>query len=280
MKRIDSFEYFRGKRCDVLGIGISNLPLIRMLVGYGAAVTARDMKEERELGEVTDELLSLGVRLVLGEGYLDGIDADVIFRSPGIRPDLPQIVSAADNGAIVTSEMALFCSLTKANIIAVTGSDGKTTTTTLTYKILEETAKRKDGIRVFVGGNIGAPILPRVAEMRECDFAVVELSSFQLQEMRYTPHRAIITNITPNHLNWHKDYQRCTHSSKQIALSELNGFIKIINAWLETEGEPKVVIKLIAGKHAGEVRIVPRSQALDYYEMGWAEAYTAEEEEA
>lgn len=191
----------------VVGIGISNLPLLRFLLENGAkSISARDKKEK---GELDAEILALegeGVSFVCGDGYLDGITEDVIFRSPGVRPDVPQFEEAKARGSLVTSEMELFLALCPATVIAVTGSDGKTTTTTLTYKLLEAQAKKNGGFNVYVGGNIGAPLLPRVFEMNERDFAVLELSSFQLQQMRYTPDRAIITNITPNHLNWHKDY--------------------------------------------------------------------------
>ncbi len=203
----------------VVGIGKSNIPLLSFLLDNGAKrLTARDKKSREQLSSHIDieKFESLGVRFILGNDYLENIDEEVIFRAPGIRPDEEHFATAVARGALLTSEMELFFALCPATILAITGSDGKTTTTTLTYKILEETAKRKDGIRVFVGGNIGAPILPRVEEMRECDFAVVELSSFQLQEMRYTPNRAIITNITPNHLNWHKDYKEYIDAKKYI----------------------------------------------------------------
>ena len=124
-----------------------------------------------------------GVRFVTGEGYLAEIRADVIFRSPGIRPDIPEISAAIEKGADLTSEMALFCDFTKANIIAITGSDGKTTTTTLTHKFIDAELKRRGVGRAYVGGNIGAPLLPLVFEMNENDVAVVELSSFRLQTM-------------------------------------------------------------------------------------------------
>ncbi len=192
-------------RITVLGIGISNSPLIDWLLLRGAHVTARDRKSYEQLKPLSDELTKKGVKLILGNEYLENIDEDMIFRAPGIRPDLLQIKKAVENGAVLTSEMELFFELTPATILAITGSDGKTTTTTLTYKILEAELKKKGKGKVFVGGNIGAPLLPYVDEMTSDDFAVVELSSFQLSTMRRSPSRAIITNITPNHLDWHID---------------------------------------------------------------------------
>lgn len=193
-------EKVQGKRVAVLGIGISNTPVIDMLLSLGARVSAHDLKDREKLGTISVDLEKKGVRLILGEHYLDKIDADIIFRAPGIRPDHPAIVAAVKKGAILTSEMSEFFDLCPSKIIAVTGSDGKTTTTTIISKLLEA-----EGKRVFLGGNIGRPLLPVVVQMKSDDWAVVELSSFQLQTMRRSPDVAVITNITPNHLNWHVD---------------------------------------------------------------------------
>ncbi len=193
------------------------MPLIDYLLARGATVSARDKKTRKELGETADSLEKKGVKLILGDGYLDGITEDVIFRSPGIRPDLPEIAAARERGALLSSEMELFFELTKAKTIGITGSDGKTTTTTLVYKLLSEQFERDGaGRRVYVGGNIGTPLLPLVDEMTEDDVAVVELSSFQLLTMTRSPERAVITNITPNHLNWHNDMEEYTEAKKNI----------------------------------------------------------------
>ena len=211
-------ERFENKRIAVIGIGVSNLPLIRFLLDAGANVCARDMKPIEELSpEVKDLCENRGLSVVCGEGYLDGIDEQIIFRSPGLRPDAPGIAEAVRRGAALTSEMELFFSLTPARIVAITGSDGKTTTTTLTYlltkALLERSCSRG---RAYVGGNIGAPLLPFVYEMTEEDIAVVELSSFQLQSMTDTPQIAVITNVTPNHLNWHTGMEEYTEAKKNI----------------------------------------------------------------
>ncbi len=203
-------------KCDVLGLGISNLPLIRLLCRMGASVTARDMKTEEQLGEIADEMKSLGVTLVTGENYLESIEGDIIFRAPGIRPDLPQIKSATDRGALLTSEMEFFLEITPATVLGITGSDGKTTTTTLTSKILTQELSRTGKGRVWVGGNIGTPLLDKADKMTENDFAVVELSSFQLQTMTRSPFRAIVTNLTPNHLNWHTGMEEYTQAKCNI----------------------------------------------------------------
>lgn len=188
----------------VCGIGISNLPLIDFLLGLGKdiRVTARDRKDREALGELAGRLKARGVSLRLGDDYLGELDEAVIFRTPGLRPDTPALAAAARRGGLITSEMELFLELTPATLIGVTGSDGKTTTTTLTYKMLEEAFSGHDR-RVYVGGNIGRPLLPMLGGMSEGDIAVLELSSFQLQSMRVSPEISTITNITPNHLDWH-----------------------------------------------------------------------------
>lgn len=211
-----SYDVF-GKRCTVLGLGVSNLPLIDYLLRHGARVTARDLRDIDPSKEPFAQYAARGVQFVCGARYLDSLDGDILFRSPGIRPDLPEIVAAVKNGARLSSEMELFFELCPAKIFAVTGSDGKTTTTTLTYKMLEAAAAREGcGRKVYVGGNIGAPLLPHVEEMTERDYVVVELSSFQLMTMRKSAYAAAITNIAPNHLNWHTDMAEYTEAKLNV----------------------------------------------------------------
>ena len=195
---------FEKKICHVLGFARSNKPLVEILVSVGAKVTVRD-KNEEVLGDALAKVFAeRGVEFILGESYLENMVGDYIFRSPGFRHDLPEISAAADKGAILSSEMELFFEICPCPIFGITGSDGKTTTTTLTHLFLDA-EKKKNGHKAYIGGNIGAPLLPLVFEMTEDDVAVVELSSFQLQTMKQSPKRAVITNITPNHLNWHTD---------------------------------------------------------------------------
>lgn len=202
---------FDGKHCAVLGVGISNTPLIDFLLDLGAIISAYDQKDAVALGDIPDALKKKGVSLVFGKTAFDEINAEVIFKSPGIRPDIPGITKAIENGALLTSEMQVFFEYCPCHTIAITGSDGKTTTTTLIAKILEA-----DGKRVFLGGNIGTPLLPRIYQMTSDDYAVVELSSFQLQVMDRSPEIAVITNITPNHLNWHIDMDEYIEAKANI----------------------------------------------------------------
>ncbi len=216
-------KLIKDKRCEVLGLGISNIPLCKFLCENGAGtVIGRDKKSESELGSSVKELKALGVQLVTGDAYLNGVGGDepentVIFRSPGMRPDTDEIKDTLSRGATLSSEMELFFELTPTKIIAVTGSDGKTTTTTLIGKLLQHEFN-KDGRerRVFIGGNIGEPLLPKVFEMNSDDISVVELSSFQLMTMKCSPDIAVITNVTPNHLNWHTDMNEYIEAKKNI----------------------------------------------------------------
>lgn len=222
-------DKFQNKICRILGFARSNKPLATMLLDAGARVIVHD-KNEGIINEPDYKAyVERGAEFVLGEGYLsDGLCADYIFRSPGFRPDLPEMVAAIDNGAILSSEMELFFEICPCTIIGITGSDGKTTTTTLTHLFLEEEFKNT-GRRAYVGGNIGAPLLPLVFQMRDDDVAVVELSSFQLQTMCRSPRRALITNVTPNHLNWHIDMQEYIDAKCNI-FSNSGAEVLVLNA--------------------------------------------------
>ena len=194
------FDGLRGKRIAVLGIGVSNRPLIRMLLARGLTVLACDKTSRDKLDEEVLELEKLGATLHVGDGYLDGVQADIVFRTPGMHPDIPALKQLREAGAVVTSEMEAFFAVCPCRIIAVTGSDGKTTTTTLISEILKHA-----GYTVWLGGNIGTPLLPRAEEMNPGDIAVVELSSFQLMGMTQSADIAVVTNLAPHHLDVHKD---------------------------------------------------------------------------
>ena len=196
------YNDLKNKTVTFCGIGVSNTPMIIKLAKMGISVSARDKRNEQKLGEKAKELKNLGVKLILGEHYLDGITEDIVFRTPGLPFNTPQLVRAREQGKKVTSEMEEFFDLCPAKIFAVTGSDGKTTTTTIISKLLKTTGKR-----VFLGGNIGTPLLDQVDGINEDDFVVVELSSFQLISMKKGPFSAVVTNVAPNHLDIHKDMQ-------------------------------------------------------------------------
>ena len=197
-----SLPDFQCKTVTLLGAGVSNMPLAGYLAARGAILTVRDRKSETDLGEAAEKLKALGARLICGDDYMSGMEEKYIFRSPGFRPDLPVLAEAKKNGSILTSEMELFLEHRPCPAIGITGGDGKSTTTTLISEILKKAFAAGEG-EVFLGGNIGEPMLYRIDRMTESDIAVVELSSFQLMSIERTPDVAVITNITPNHLDWH-----------------------------------------------------------------------------
>ena len=226
MNKLDEFKYnVAGKNITVIGIGISNLPLIKYLVSLGANVTACDRRSAEDLGENYTELEKLGVKFILGDGYLNNLSGDMIFKTPGMRYDVPELLKAKENGSIVTSEMEVFFEVCPSHIIAVTGSDGKTTTTTLIHKMMTDA-----GYKTWLGGNIGNPLLTDTEKMKENDWVILELSSFQLHTMRKSPEIAVITNISPNHLDMHKDYKEYIDAKKNIMLYQNEGDTLIVNA--------------------------------------------------
>ena len=226
MNKLDEFKYdVAGKNITVIGIGISNLPLIKYLVSLGANVTACDRRSAEDLGENYTELEKLGVKFNLGDGYLNNLSGDMIFKTPGMRYDVPELLKAKENGSIVTSEMEVFFEVCPSHIIAVTGSDGKTTTTTLIHQMMTDA-----GYKTWLGGNIGNPLLTDTEKMKENDWVILELSSFQLHTMRKSPEIAVITNISPNHLDMHKDYKEYIDAKKNIMLYQNEGDTLIVNA--------------------------------------------------
>lgn len=225
-KPFDEFkEFIKGKKVAVVGIGVSNIPLIRFLVKLGAKVTAFDKKSREELGEVADEFDSLSVTLELGEGYLDRLTGfEVVFKTPSMRIDCDALVRAKEEGAYITSEMEEFVKYCKGKIFGITGSDGKTTTTTIISKILIEA-----GYKTWVGGNIGTPLFSNIEEIEAEDKVVLELSSFQLMTMNTPIDVAVVTNLAPNHLDMHKDMEEYINAKKNIFLYQDKSGVLILN---------------------------------------------------
>lgn len=214
----------RGRTVAVIGIGVSNTPLLRLLLREGIAVTACDRSDRAKLGALAEELEAAGAVLRLGDGYLQGLDHDVIFRTPGLRPDVPELEAARARGSVITSEMEVFFQVCPCPIIAVTGSDGKTTTTTIIAELL-----RAAGHTVHVGGNIGHPLLAEAGSIRPTDWAVLELSSFQLMTMTRSPHIAVLTNLAPNHLDVHKSMEEYVWAKENIFRHQQPGDITVFN---------------------------------------------------
>ena len=248
---LDSYiQSLHGKSIAVIGLGVSNRPLLRLLLDAGYTVTVRDKRTREALGE--DEAAALeaaGCRLVLGDGYLAGITEDVIFRTPGLHPFTPELAAAKARGALLTSEMEAFFAVCPCRIIAVTGSDGKTTTTTIISELL-----KAQGHRVFLGGNIGTPLLDKALEVTSTDWAVLELSSFQLHSMNCRPDIAVVTNVSPNHLDIHPSYEDYQTAKKQIFLSQGCAGVTVLNA-------DNAITRAFAKDCPGKVRFFSRETA-------------------
>ena len=241
-------EALKGKEVAVVGIGVSNTPLIRHLLQNGVSVTACDKNTREGLGELAQELETKGCRLKLGPDYLENIHADVIFRTPGLHAANPGLQAAVKRGAVLTSEMEAFFEVCPCPIIAVTGSDGKTTTTTLIAEML--TAQ---GYTVHVGGNIGHPLLTEADSILPEDLCVLELSSFQLLTMTASPDIAVVTNLAPNHLDIHKDMDEYVNAKKNIFLHQSPEGIVVLN-------EDNELTASMVGEARGEVRCFSRKK--------------------
>ncbi len=217
-------DSLKNKTVAVIGIGVSNTPLLRLLLREKIQVTACDKRDRAALGPLAEELEKDGCRLQLGENYLQGLTQDVIFRTPGLRPDVPELLAAKARGSEITSEMDVFFQVCPCTLVAVTGSDGKTTTTTIISELLKAA-----GNTVYVGGNIGHPLLCQADEMHPEDYAVLELSSFQLMTMTRSPHIAVVTNLAPNHLDMHKGMEEYVAAKENIFRYQSAGDIAVFN---------------------------------------------------
>lgn len=216
------FESINGKKIALCGMGRSHLPLIPLFTKYGAKVIACDKRSREQLGAAADEAEKNGAVLSLGDDYIKDLDVDIFFRTPGMKFFTPEIEEMRNRGVVVTSEMEVFFDICPCKTIAVTGSDGKTTTTTVISEFL-----KAEGKTVHLGGNIGKPLLPEIETITKDDYAVVELSSFQLISMRESPDVAVVTNLAPNHLDIHKDMQEYIDAKRNIVLHQ-NAFSKAV----------------------------------------------------
>ncbi|HCW52555.1 MAG TPA: UDP-N-acetylmuramoyl-L-alanine--D-glutamate ligase [Clostridium sp.] len=245
-------QYIGGKKVAVVGIGVSNIPLINFLLKLGAEVTAFDKKTKEQLGEVAVDFENKGVKLELGEGYLDKLTGfEVVFKTPSMRIDSDALIRVKAEGAYVTSEMEEFVKYTKGKVFAVTGSDGKTTTTTIISKLLEA-----EGYKTWVGGNIGTPLFAQIEEIKDEDKVVLELSSFQLMTMKEEINVAVCTNLAPNHLDMHKDMQEYIDAKKNIFLYQEADDVLVVNRENDItygfEKEAKGIVKEFSSKRVIE----------------------------
>lgn len=226
-EKLEEFNnYVKGKKIAIIGIGVSNIPLIEHFFYLGAKVSVFDKRTPDKIDEEIIKKLNLfGMNYYLGEDNLEHLKGfDMIFRSPSCRPDTKEIVEELERGAILTTEIEMVIELCPGKVIGITGSDGKTTTTSLIYEIV-----KKSGAKCFLGGNIGIPLFTKISEMRPEDIVVLELSSFQLMNMKISPEISVITNISPNHLDIHKSYQEYIDSKKEIFKNQDENGIVVLN---------------------------------------------------
>ena len=219
------FAELQGKEIALIGLGVSHRPVAKLLAQKGMKVTIYDKKSPEELGEAAAELAAMGVKFITGADYLQKLRGDVIFRTPGMYFNHPRLRELMQAGAAVTSELELFMQCCPCPIIGVTGSDGKTTTTSLIAEML-----RQSGKTVHLGGNIGRALFPELETVKPDDMAVVELSSFQLLSMRQSPEIAVVTNVTPNHLDVHGTMEEYIAAKKNIFLHQGAFTATVLNA--------------------------------------------------
>lgn len=225
-KLVEFNNYIRNKKVAIIGLGVSNLPLIDYLYKLGSEITLFNNKPIEQLDKnILDKIYEYKLKFSFGENYLNKlVGFDVIFRSPSCRPDTPQIEEEVKRGTLLTSEIELVLEMCPGTTIGVTGSDGKTTTTSLIYEILKE-----NNYKCYLGGNIGIPLFTKLGEMKPEDFVVLELSSFQLMTMKVSPQVAVITNVTPNHLDIHKSYDEYKEAKANIFKNQTENDLLVLN---------------------------------------------------
>ena len=252
-KLIEFNQYIRGRRVAVIGLGVSNIPLLDYLYSKGATVTVFDSRNIDDIPkDIIDKITKYSMAFSLGENYLKRLEGfDIIFRSPSCLPTKPEIEAEVERGAILTTEVEMLMRMCPGLIIGVTGSDGKTTTTTLIYEILKQ-----EGYNCFLGGNIGIPLFTKIEEMTPDDIVVLELSSFQLMGMQVSPHISVITNITPNHLNVHSSYEEYIEANKNIFKHQNENGIVVLNYDNE-------ITRQCAKEAIGKIRWFSGTQKLD-----------------
>lgn len=226
-EKLEEFNnYLVNRKVAIIGIGVSNIPLLEYFNKKSAKVSVFDRRNIDDIDKnIIDTISNYYMGMSFGEDYLSRLQGfDIIFRSPSCRPDTKEIVKEVERGAILTSEIEMLMQMCPGTIIGVTGSDGKTTTTSLIYEIIKQ-----KGYNCYLGGNIGVPLFTKVEEMKKDDIVILELSSFQLMDMQISPDISIITNITPNHLDIHKSYDEYIESKKNIFKYQDKNGILILN---------------------------------------------------
>lgn len=223
-EKLEEFNKFLdGKKVAIIGMGVSNVPLLDYFYDKNAKVTVFDKRNLSD--EIMEKINKYRYEVEIGEYNLSRLNGfDIVFRSPSVLPTREELVTAANKGAIITSEIEMVLKLAPCKIIGVTGTEGKTTTTSIIYEILKSSGKN-----CFLGGNIGKPIFTEIKNMKPEDIVVLELSSFQLMEMKVSPDISVVTNMYPDHLNIHSSYEEYQQAKKNIFLHQNENGVVILN---------------------------------------------------
>lgn len=226
-EKLSEFKsYIKNRKTAIIGLGVSNIPLLDYLYKLGAKITVFDNRTIDEIDKnILDKITDRNIEFSFGKNNLSKlVGYEIIFRSPTCRPDTNELVKESERGAIITSEIEMLMELCPGTTIGITGSDGKTTTTSLIYEII-----KKQGYNCYLGGNIGIPLFNKIDEMKPEDIVILELSSFQLMGISVSPRIAVITNISPNHLDIHKSYEEYIEAKKNIFKNQDENGVVILN---------------------------------------------------
>ncbi len=226
-EKLSEFKnYIKNRKTAIIGLGVSNIPLLDYLYKLGAKITVFDNRTIDEIDKnILDKITDRNIEFSFGKNNLSKlVGYEIIFRSPTCRPDTNELVKESERGAIITSEIEMLMELCPGTTIGITGSDGKTTTTSLIYEII-----KKQGYNCYLGGNIGIPLFNKIDEMKPEDIVILELSSFQLMGISVSPRIAVITNISPNHLDVHKSYEEYIEAKKNIFKNQDENGVVILN---------------------------------------------------
>ena len=248
-------EFLKNKKIAVIGVGVSNIPLIKELVQHDFDVTVFDKKDMNDMKDEAFELIQkYHIKTSLGDDYLKNLSGfDVIFRSPSFLPTNSYLKTEMERGAMVTTEIEQVIRLAPCRIIGVTGSKGKTTTTTIIHALLKGL-----GYSCYLGGNIGTPLYNKLDEMKKDDLVVLELSSFQLMNMEVSPNVAVVTNISPDHLDIHGSYDEYIQAKKAIFLNQSKEDVLVLN-------QDDVIVREFVNEAVGDVRFFGSGYIMDSY---------------
>lgn len=256
MKSFNEFKNeLRTSKIAIIGAGVSNIPLIKYLVKLSCDITLFDKKEFVELNDDIKELLNTKqINSFLGDNYLDSLKGfDIIFRSPSMLPTNPYLESEKSRGAVITTEIEQVLKYSKGKTIGITGSKGKTTTTTITNEILSSM-----GYKTYLGGNIGVPLFDKIDEISENDIVILELSSFQLMNMNVSPNIAVVTNISPDHLDIHSSYEEYIDAKKYLFRNQNDEDMLVLNYDDE-------IVKQFSSEALGKIRYFADNYIKDCY---------------